>query len=47
MNAGHSVPGVVTGKPVNVGGSVGRNEATGRGVVFAHSGGMPPDGNTA
>lgn len=35
MNAGHSVPGVVTGKPVNVGGSVGRNEATGRGCVFA------------
>ncbi len=35
MNVGHSVNGVVTGKPVDLGGSVGRNEATGRGVVFA------------
>ncbi len=30
---GHSVPGVVTGKPVVIGGSVGRREATGGGLV--------------
>jgi glutamate dehydrogenase (NAD(P)+) len=34
MHAGHSVAAVVTGKPVQVGGSEGRNEATGRGVLF-------------
>ena len=34
MNAGHSVPGVVTGKPVSIGGSQGRSEATSRGVMY-------------
>jgi glutamate dehydrogenase (NAD(P)+) len=34
MNKGYSVPGVVTGKPLSIGGSLGREEATGRGCVF-------------
>ena len=34
MHAGHTVPGVVTGKPISLGGSEGRNEATARGCVF-------------
>jgi glutamate dehydrogenase (NAD(P)+) len=33
MNAGHSVPAVVTGKPLSIGGSEGRFEATARGAV--------------
>jgi glutamate dehydrogenase (NAD(P)+) len=34
MNKGHSVLGVVTGKPLTIGGSLGREEATGRGALF-------------
>ncbi len=34
MNKGHSVLGVVTGKPLNVGGSLGRLEATARGALY-------------
>jgi glutamate dehydrogenase (NAD(P)+) len=33
MHRGYSVPAVVTGKPVEIGGSLGRTEATGRGVI--------------
>jgi glutamate dehydrogenase (NAD(P)+) len=33
MTVGYSVPAVVTGKPLNIGGSMGREEATGRGVI--------------
>lgn len=31
---GYSVPEIVTGKPVSVGGTVGRREATGRGIIY-------------
>ena len=34
IHTGHTVPAVVTGKPVLLGGSLGRREATGRGVAF-------------
>jgi len=35
VNVGHTATGVVTGKPVSLGGSLGRHEATGRGVFIA------------
>ncbi len=34
MHRGYSVPGVVTGKPLAIGGSVGRADATGQGTVY-------------
>lgn len=34
VNVGHAVPGVVTGKPLSVGGSRGREMATGRGTMI-------------
>jgi glutamate dehydrogenase (NAD(P)+) len=37
MHRGYSVPGVVTGKPIAIGGSTGRADATGQGVVYTIS----------
>jgi len=34
MHMGHTVPSIVTGKPIGLGGSLGRREATGRGVAY-------------
>jgi glutamate dehydrogenase (NAD(P)+) len=34
QHKGHAVPGIVTGKPVGIGGTLGRREATGRGIAY-------------
>lgn len=34
ISVGYAEPGVVTGKPIDIGGSLGRNEATSRGCIF-------------
>jgi glutamate dehydrogenase (NAD(P)+) len=51
MHRGYTVPAVVTGKPIGIGGSQGRVEATGRGVTIiareaAHHFGFPFEGAT-
>ena len=42
MLKGHAVPEVVTGKPISVGGSIFRREATGAGVVMTRRARVPP-----
>jgi len=44
VNQGYTIPGVTTGKPLPVGGSLGRATATGRGVVHAAAAALADDG---
>jgi glutamate dehydrogenase (NAD(P)+) len=45
MNVGHSVLGVVTGKPLTIGGSLGREEATARGSLYCIRDAVAKQGN--
>lgn len=47
MTVGYSVPAVVTGKPIHIGGSEGRREATGRGVILCMQNALRNHGYTA
>jgi glutamate dehydrogenase (NAD(P)+) len=52
VHMGYTVPSIVTGKPVNLGGSLGRRESTGRGVAYLINRamdtiGLDPDKSTA
>ncbi|HEX4679902.1 MAG TPA: Glu/Leu/Phe/Val dehydrogenase, partial [Gaiellaceae bacterium] len=46
MNKGHSVLGVVTGKPLTIGGSLGREEATARGATFCLASALEKQGRS-
>jgi glutamate dehydrogenase (NAD(P)+) len=46
MNKGYSVLGVVTGKPLTIGGSLGRQEATARGALFCLTSALAKRGST-
>jgi glutamate dehydrogenase (NAD(P)+) len=46
MNKGHSVLGVVTGKPLTIGGSLGREEATARGASFCLAAALEKQGRS-
>jgi glutamate dehydrogenase (NAD(P)+) len=46
MNKGHSVLGVVTGKPLAIGGSLGREEATARGSLYVIADALGEEGKS-
>jgi glutamate dehydrogenase (NAD(P)+) len=47
MHMGYTIPSIVTGKPVGIGGSLGRREATGRGVGYLINRAMDTIGESA